>query len=248
MTICLGGVLCEYQRGRGGEVARLLLAVLIIGSLAFGACAAPSAPAPAPTPTPEPTPAPTPAPAPKPQPAPISKITIEDGPRILDLFPLCPGFEKLDAASEGMSLENMGIYDPNCCEVQLFLLEEPFQMTYGFLCIDESRVAQVGFDAVIRDTKQVKTLVEENLKAGAAEEGIELTVPEIQITYPNIGDAAVLAEGQMETYGFIFGFDTLWFRQKSVHVFLYSTYGSLERQTLVPFAEAIKQRIDQYSH
>ena len=220
----------------------IIITVLIIVLTMLVACAAPS-------PAQRLAPAPAPAPTPQPSPAPQKKITVEDGPQVLDLLPLLPaGFERLDAASEGMSLADMGIYDPMFCEVQLFLSAEPFQMIYCFLGISDSRIEQAGFDAMLRDHQQVEAVIMENLMAGAEEMGTELIVPEIQIMEVHIGDAAVFAEGQMETYGFIFGFDILWFRQQSACVYLYSSYESLEKQTLVPIAEAIEQRIAQYSH
>jgi len=224
----------------------MLLGVILLLMVLLGACAAPSVtPAPAPSVTPAPAPSVTPAPAP----IPLKKITVADGPEILDLLSLLPpSFERLDAASEGMSLADMGIYDPMFCEVQLFLSDEPFQMVYCFLSISDSRIEQAGFDAIIRDHQQMEAVLIENIIAGAEEMGMELTVPEIQITEAHMGDATVFAEGQMETYGFMFGFDILWFRQQSAYVYLYSSYDSLERQALVPIAEAIEQRIAQYSH
>lgn len=230
----------------------ILCVVILVASLTLVAVASCAAPAPEPSPLvplppapPVPV-APTP-PAPLPAPAPSPEITLADAPQVLDLLPLLPAsFEKVDAASEGMSKEDMGIYDPSVSEVELFLAEEPFQMIYCFLSIIESRIEQASFDASIKDEQQIESLVIENLKLGALEEGYELEVPQVQITYPGIADSSVLAEGQMAITGFTMGFDTLWFRQESVYVFIYSSYMSPERQPLVPIAEAIEQRIAQY--
>lgn len=218
------------------EMRGVIIIVVVVILALLGACAAPA-------------PAPAPVPAPAPPPIPLKKITVADGPEILDLLSLLPpSFERLDAASEDMSLADMDIYDPMFCEMQLFLSAEPFQMVYCFLGITDSRIEQAGFDAMMRDHEQLEAVLIEMIIAGAEEIGMELTVPEVQITEAHIGDAAVFAEGQMEAYGFIFGFDILWFRQQSACVYFYSSYDSLERQALVPIAEAIEQRIAQYSH
>jgi len=218
----------------------ILITALVIVLLTIPtACAAPSE-----------TPVTTPSPATAPSPIPTStkQITVYDGPIILDLLPILPpSFMKLDAADEGLSKENMGIYDESVCETQVFLSEEPYQLIYCLLLVDKSRAVQAGFDAMIRDEQQMKALVIENIKAGAEEEGYELEVPDVQVTYPNISDSAVLVEGQMDAYGLTFGFDTLWFRDKSAHIYLYSLYYSLERESLVPCAYGIENRLAKYS-
>jgi len=212
----------------------ILITALIIVLLALPiACAAPSV---------------TPATTPSPIPASTKQITVYDGPIILDLLTILPPyFMKLDAADEELSKEDMGIYDENVCETQVFLSEEPYQLIYCLFLVDKSRTGQASFDAVIRDEQQMKVLVIEMLKAGAEEEGFELEVPDVQITYPNISDSAVLVEAQMETYGLTIGFDTLWFRDKSAHTLLYSLYYSVERESLVPIAYAIENRLAEYS-
>jgi len=241
LTTLQKGVLLLITKGEVIGMKSILITALVIILLTIPtACAAPSE-----------TPVTTPSPATTPSPIPTStkQITVYDGPIILDLLTILPPyFMKLDAADEELSKEDMGIYDENVCETQVFLSEEPYQLIYCLLQVDKSRIAQSGFDAMIRDEQQMKAFVVEMLKAGAEEEGLEIEVPEIQITYPNISDSAVLVEGQMESYGLMFGFDFLWFRDKSAHIFLYSLYYSVERESLVPIADAIEDRLTEYSH
>ena len=188
---------------------------------------------------------PTP-PSPPPPPAP-KKITLADAPVVLDLSPVLPAtFEQVDAASEGLSNADMGL-GSDCSEVELFVSDEPFQMIYCFLYIDESRIARAGFDATIKDERQMESMVVENLKAGALAEGFELQVPQIEITYPDIADSALLGEGFMTSFGMSIGFDTLWFRSNTVYVYLYSLYLSLEKQSLAPIAREIEHQISMFS-
>lgn len=176
------------------------------------------------------------------------KITLDDAPDILNLTPLLPArFEHLDAASEGMSNEDMGL-GPDVSEVQLFFSENPFQMIYCALGIEESRIEQAGFDRQLEDEYQIKAMLENALKEGAAEEGMEITVPIIEITYPDIGDSALLGEGYMESYGFQYGFDILWFRSNTVIVFLTSMYMSSDKVPLLPIAQEIEKRLNNYEH
>jgi len=156
-------------------------------------------------------------------------------------------YEKVDAASEGMSNADLGL-GPSFSEVQLFLSDEPFQMIYGVFALSESRIERAGFDAMLKDEKQIRNLIIESIKQGALEEGVDFQNPEIQITYPVIGDAAILGEGYFSSSGFIIGFDTLWFRAGNAYVFLYSAYYSLERKALLPIAEQLEQRLAQYSY
>jgi len=176
------------------------------------------------------------------------KITLDDATEILNLSLLLPsGFEQLDAASEGMSNEDLelGSY---CSEVQLFFSEDLVQTIWCFLMIDESRIEQVSFDKQLEDEYNFKVLLEDTIIEGAAEEGIEVTVPVIEITHPSIGDSAVLGEGYMESYGYHSGFDTLWFRSNTVFVIFYSTYTSSDNQPLLPIAQKVENRLSGYEH
>jgi hypothetical protein len=211
---------------------KLILAVMVSSLILLIACA------PATTSTPTPV-----------ESIPIlKKITLEDAPGILNLSLLLPTrFEHLDAASEGMSKEDMEL-GSDCSEVQLFLSEDPFQMVYCVLMITSSRIEQASFDRGIEDEYQLEVLIENSLKEGATEQGFELTVPRIEITYPNIGDSAFLGEGYMESYGYQLGFDTLWFRSNTVAVFLYSMYMSSDNEPLLPIAQEIENRLNNYEH
>ena len=212
------------------KIAIFMLAVVIMvmPAVACGEPTAPSEPA-------EPTPT-------------LKKITLADAPMVLDLSPLLPAsFEHLDAASEGFSNEDMGL-GPEASEVELFLSEEPYQMIYGFLMvIEESQVERAASNAIFRDEQQIKSIVAEGLKAGAAEEGLEIGASEIQVTYPSIADIAVLGEGSFSSYGINVGFDILWFRENNVYVFTYSVYLSPEKQPLVSIAREIEHRIGMFS-
>ena len=189
---------------------------------------------------------PTPAPSAPSLPT-AEKITLADAPMVLDLSPLLPAsFEHVDAASEGLSNADMGL-GSDCSEVELFLSEEPYQMIYCFLMIIESRIERATSDAILKDEQQITSMIVESLKAGAIEEGFELEVPEVQVTYPDIADLAVLGEGRMTTYGMSIGFDMLFFKSNKVYVFIYSMDLSLEKQSLVPLAREIEHRIGMFS-
>ena len=177
-----------------------------------------------------------------------AKITLSDAPVLLDLSPLLPArFERLDAASEGMSNDDLGL-GPEFSEVELFLSPEPYQMIYGFILIVERATERAAADAFLRDEQQVRNLVYQGLKEGAAKEGYELSESEVEIdiTYPNIADFAALGEGRCSMYGVSFGFDMVVFRSNEVYVYLYSVDLSPERQLLPPIATEITHRISMF--
>ena len=177
----------------------------------------------------------------------LGKITLADAEYILNLLPLLPTtFDKVDAASEGMSNADLELGD-DVSEVELFISDEPFQMIYGLLYIGESRIERASFDAIMNDETMISDLIIENVKAGALEEGFELGEVDINITYPTLGDSAFLGEGFMSTVGLSAGFDALWFRSNKVYVILYSVYYTPEKQTLLPIAKELERRISQYS-
>ena len=181
-----------------------------------------------------------PAPAPK-------KITLADASMVLDLSPLLPAnFEYLDAAREGLSNKDLGL-GPDFSEVELFLSEEPYQVIYCFFSIIEGRIQQAGSDALMKDEQQIKSIIAKNLKAGAAKENIELEMVEMRVTYPNVGDVAVLGEGHISFYGASIGFDLLLFRSNKIYVDIETLYLSTERQSLLPLAREIEYRISMFS-
>jgi hypothetical protein len=132
-------------------------------------------------------------------------------------------------------------------EVELFISEEPFQTIWGILMISESRIERASWDSIMNDEEQISNLIVQSIMAGAIEEGIEIQEPIITITKPDIGDSAIFGEGYIDAFGLIIGFDTLWFRVGKAYVVLYSSYYSVERESLFPIAIEVEQRITQYS-
>jgi len=177
----------------------------------------------------------------------VKKITLADAPTVLDMSSDLPAsFERLDAASEGLSNKDMGL-GPDFSEVELFLSEEPYQIIFAYLTIIESQLDRASSDALMKDEEQIKSVVVENLRAGAAEEGVELGNVQVQVTYPDIGDLAVSGSGTMSAYGFSMGYDMLVFKSNKVYVFIMSTYLPEESVSLVPLARGIEQRIGMFS-
>ena len=177
----------------------------------------------------------------------LGEITLKDADYVLNLLSLLPAtFEKVDAASEGMSNADFELGD-DFSETQLFISDEPFQMIYGMMAIINSRLERSGFDALMNDETMIHNLLIENIKQGAIEEGYELGDVEIDITYPTLGNAAFLGEGIMSGVGYSVGVDILWFRENTVFIMWQSAYYKAERQTLLPIAKETQSRINQYS-
>jgi len=171
------------------------------------------------------------------------KITLADAPTVLDMtWELSASFERLDAASEGLSNEDIEL-GPDFSEVELFLSEEPYQVVFAYLTIIESQLERASSDALMRDEEQIESMVLENLRAGAAEEGVELSGANVEVTYPDIGDLAVLGSGTVGAYGVSMGYDMLIFKSNKVYVFIASIYLPGEKVSLAPLAIGIEQRI-----
>ena len=181
-----------------------------------------------------------------PEVTPSKKITLDDSPIVLDLLPLLPtGFERLDAASEGMSNKDMGL-GPDFSEVEVALNEEPYQAIFTYLTICESRIEQAASDAFFKDDEMVESMIVENIKAGAAEEGVEADVI-VDITHPQLGDLAMLGKGTMSAFCVYMGYDMLVFKVNTVYVFIISMYLSADNESLLPIGKEIAHRINMYS-
>lgn len=176
------------------------------------------------------------------------KVTLNDAWDILNISLLLPsGFENLDAASEGLSHEDMGL-EPECSEVYVFFSEDqPYQLIYHFIAIIESRIEAASFDASLDDEAAMELMLIEAIKSGATEEGIDFKLPSISISHPNIGDKALFGTGIIESYGFVYGIDTLWFRINHVYYFGYSLNWSEDKISLESIAKEIEERVNDYS-
>jgi hypothetical protein len=175
------------------------------------------------------------------------KITLADAPVVLDMSSELPAsFERLNAASEGMSNKDLGL-GPDFSEVELFLSEEPYQMVFAYFCIIESSTERAASDALLKDEEQIKSIVIENLRAGAAEEGFEFANATVEVTHPVIGSLAILGSGTISAYGANIGYDILVFKSNKVYVFVTSTYLPGESQSLIPLAKGIEQQIGMFS-
>jgi len=174
------------------------------------------------------------------------KIRLSDAPAILDLSTeLGTGFERLDAAAEGMSNRDMQL-GSDFSEVQVFLSAEPYQMVFTYMAVVERRSDQVAQDAFMRDEKQIRQLVVENLQQGASEEGVDVSDAKVEITYPTLGDQAVLGTGSFTASSVGIGFDLLMFRSQTVLVFVASVYLPGENKGLLPVGTGIEQRIKSF--
>jgi len=177
----------------------------------------------------------------------LKKIALDDSETVLDLLPILPvGFERIDAASEGLSNEDMGL-GSDFGEVEVFLSEDPYQLIFTYMGIIESRIEQASSDTFLKDDEMVEDLLVESIKAGAAEEGVDLDVL-VSITHPQIGDLAVLGEGTMSSYGYYIGYDVLMFKVNKVYVFVWSMYYSEDHEPLLKIGREIVHRINMYSH
>ncbi len=175
------------------------------------------------------------------------KIRLADAPTVLDMsWELSASFERLDAASEGFSNKDMGL-GRDVSEVELFLSEEPYQMVFAYFTIIESQVERAAGDALIRDEEQIESMVLEGLRMGAVEEGVELADAEVEVSYPKVGDLAVLGSGTVSAYGVSMGYDMCIFKSNKVYVFIMSVYLPGKSVSLAPLAIGIEQRIGMFS-
>ncbi|MFC1847055.1 hypothetical protein ACFLYS_03250 [Chloroflexota bacterium] len=175
------------------------------------------------------------------------QLTLADAPDLLNLLPFLPSrFYPIDAANEGLSNAQMGL-GSDCSEVMVFLSDDPYQLIYCFFGIDETKSGQASTDAMLRDEDSLRDLIAYYIELGALEKGFVVDVPTVDISYPNIGNLSVLAEGFLTMEGFTFGFDFLGFRSESVFIFIYSLYYSSERSELTPIGYGLEQRLIEYS-
>lgn len=211
----------SIQREAVQKTKRLILAGFVICSILLGACACSSQEK---TTTPK-------------------GISLSDAPQVLDITgALPPNFERLDDVKEGYSHRDLGLSN-DASEVELFASGEPYGIIYCYFSIFKKRTQQIDMDALLKNDEQAKYFVEENMKALASKGGLEIGMPETNVTHPAVGDLAVLIEGSIKSLGTIYNFDNLTFKVGEVYVYLYSIYFGSDRLSLIPIAQAIEQNI-----
>jgi len=178
----------------------------------------------------------------------ISKgISLKDASAVLDVSRVLPSnFEHLDANKEGYSHEDLGL-SKQASEVELFSSGEPFQIIYSYFAIYEKRTQQNDIDVLMKDDQQAQYFYQESIKELASKEGLDVTVSDVKVTHPEIGDLALLTEGSTTTHGTISCFDSLTFKLNNVYVFVYSIYYSSDRLSLIPIAQEIEQHITNFT-
>lgn len=182
------------------------------------------------------------APPPPPEAEARRDMTLADAPVVLNMSLDLPGrFERVDAASEEISNEDLGL-GSEFSEVQLFLSDVPFQMVYAFLYITDSRIEQASTNAFMKDEEEVKSVILGGLQMGAADENIDLSDAKTHITYPKIADLAVLGIGSFASFGVTSAFDFLMCNNDKVYFYIYSVYAE-ESVPLIPLARGINERI-----
>ena len=169
----------------------------------------------------------------------LPKITLADASKILDVSSDLPAnFKRLDTASEGLSREAWGL-GPSWSETALFFSENPLQRICAFLTIIESPVKRDSADAIFKDEKGFRLWVLGIFREELAKRGIEFTTSNMQVTYPKVGDAAVLGSNG--------GWNVLIFRTGKVYVIVISIHLPGEHQPLLYLAGGIVQRIGLFS-
>jgi hypothetical protein len=175
------------------------------------------------------------------------KITTADVDEVLDLTTLLPvRFEQLDASSEHMSRADLGL-SKEFSEVALYLSEDPYEMLFGYYAIIETRVERASSDALMKDDDQIKKMVIEGLRQGAAKEGVSLSDAGVEVTHPSIGDLAVFGSGTMSSMGASVGYDILMFKVNKVYMFIFSIYLPGESVSLTDLGPEIVKSIHKFS-
>lgn len=201
------------------------------------ACQSPSAAV-----QPVPVPALSQAPASVAQPRP-REVLLSDSYVILDMSGELPSyFERLDAASEGMSNKDLGL-GSGFTEVQLYMSSSPYQVVYGYYTITKSKVEQAATDDLLRADNQIRSILQVTLEDELHKQGSDSNDFGMSVSHPNIGDSAAVGEGYFSAYGAYYGFDIAMFRRRYVIVAIASVYSQEDKQSLVPIATAVDGRI-----
>jgi len=175
------------------------------------------------------------------------ELTLDDSKEVLELLSILPdSFTTIDAESMGITREKMG-FPSDCSEFEAVMSVNPVQMIAANYCLLDSETRIAVQDAMIKDEKLLRNLLESGIKMSADIKGIDVTGTVTNITYPKIGDLAVIGEGTMSAKGQTMGYDLAIVRAGKVSLTIISVYFSKDRHKLTPLAEAIVDRIKSYN-
>ena len=172
-------------------------------------------------------------------------ITLADAAEALDLEAfLPPRFETRDPVAHRLSRKEVGLGE-DASEVAVFLSRQPYQLLYWFLRVVEDEEEQREASLTLGDADAFRETMAGYLVAAAEGQGVVGSVPEVQVSFPDIASGAMLGEGMVELDDSALLFDMLWIRSRDRRVFVYTYSWHLAdgQMPLPPVAEEIESRV-----
>jgi len=174
------------------------------------------------------------------------EISLEDYWEVLEVSRALPSkFVRLNPADEMMSNKDLEL-GKDFSETALYLLESPYQVIIGVYSIGAGKTMQAANDAFIKDETQIRNVVNYNAKKYLAQEGLGLISLDVEISYPPVGDLAVLGIGSINVSGMTMGYDLIMFKLGKVYVNLEYVYLGDRETSLVPVAEEVLRNLGEY--
>ncbi len=177
------------------------------------------------------------------------EITLADAPELLDLSSvLSLHLEPGDAASIGLTIPDLGI-GLEFSEVTIFLSADSTQAVGAVMTIVQGELLQIGVDFLLQSEEMLASLVRPEIEKRLAAQGLDISNYDIEMefSYPEIGDAAILGSGVVDAAGIVVGYEAVMFRNGEVVVFCASTYVG-DGIDALSLASEIDERIEELRH
>ena len=176
------------------------------------------------------------------------EITLADSPQVLDLSSFLPdSFEHVDADSIGYSTQQQEM-DFDFSETEVFVKEYTFQLISCSYTIVGSVIQRASYDEQFKDEQLVKSLLLDEITN--SDVGTEFNIEDINIdiSYPQIGDMAILGECTYHIESHPFGSDLLVVKVGKVYLIIETLYHQWRQVKLPSIAEEIINRINEFEH
>jgi len=172
-------------------------------------------------------------------------LTQDDVSAVLDIRGLLPGSYRAATEADGTATalqDNYFVSGPGWSLPAVFVADDPLQFVTCQLYVADGSHPRLA-DRLFQDKDSLERFLYANLQERQTDCGVVPDVPDVMVSYPAVGGAAIYGEGMRSNTFIDIGFDVRFFRTGDVYLLTCSFYTAPRGVDLPELGAALLQRI-----